>query len=303
MAVPAAVNPPEGVPARALEAYVQAAEGAPCPVPWWDLAAVGAVETGHGTHGGAHLDEAGKMTTMAVSWADAKGPMQFIDSTWSRYGQGDVNDIDDAAPAAARLLCANGWEQDRTNAFGAYNGGPGWEQYAESRNYVVEIDRFADAYRGADPGAASPPGGLLELVEEAWLFVGGMSTHIGAEWVWQAADRAMFAGAQATATPRADRLDPTFGRQLDQFIAASNGTVWVNSGFRSEAEQQVLWDASDKSGTWVAPPGSSFHNRGLAADLGFSGGGEAWAHANAARYRLTFPMSYEPWHVELEGIR
>ena len=97
-------NPPggvEGIPPRALQAYVQASAGAPCKLPWWDLAAVGAVESGHGTHGGAHIQDDGTMSVMAVSYADAYGPMQFILPTWKTYGQGDVNDIDDAAPATA----------------------------------------------------------------------------------------------------------------------------------------------------------------------------------------------------------
>ena len=143
----------DGIPDRALVAYVQAAESAPCAVPWYVLAAVGAVETGHGTHGGSHLGEDGKMTVMAVSHADAYGPMQFIAPTWERYGSGDINDIDDAAPAAARLLCANGYERDARNAIGAYNGGENWPRYAESRRYVELVDEYSAAYSQANPRA------------------------------------------------------------------------------------------------------------------------------------------------------
>nr|WP_281362125.1 lytic murein transglycosylase [Cellulomonas humilata] len=48
-------------------------------------------------------------------WSHAVGPMQFLPSTWSRWasdgdgdGAQDPNDIDDAALAAARYLCASG---------------------------------------------------------------------------------------------------------------------------------------------------------------------------------------------------
>lgn len=145
----------DGIPDRALVAYVAAADGAPCDLPWYVLAAVGAVETGHGTHGGAHLQDDGTMSVMAVSHADAFGPMQFIEPTWERYGSGNINDIDDAAPAAARLLCANGYEADPTNAIGAYNGGGNWRRYAESRRYVELVDEYAQAYAKADPKAVT----------------------------------------------------------------------------------------------------------------------------------------------------
>lgn len=98
-------------------------------------------------------------------------------------------------------------------------------------------------------------------------------------------------------------MDSEFARRLRQMITDSGGRISVNSGYRSVEEQQILWDNSDKSGTWVAAPGSSNHNWGVAADLGFSADGEEWAHANAARYGLSFPMSYEPWHIEPTGVR
>lgn len=55
---------------------------------------------------------------------------------------------------------------------------------------------------------------------------------------------------------------------------------------------------------WIALPGSSNHQRGLAADLSFaSADDKAWAHANAAEYGLNFPLSNEAWHVEPIGAR
>jgi hypothetical protein len=55
---------------------------------------------------------------------------------------------------------------------------------------------------------------------------------------------------------------------------------------------------------WVAPPGHSQHNRGNAIDLSY-GSPEAMraAHQYAAQFGLTFPMSYEDWHIEPIGAR
>lgn len=105
-------------------------------------------------------------------------------------------------------------------------------------------------------------------------------------------------------------LDATFARQLDQFIAASPG-ISIYSAFRTPQKQAKLWDAAlDKYGSpeaarkWVAPPGRSFHGRGEAADLRFTGQGALdWAHENAGRYGLTFPLSNENWHIEPAGLR
>jgi hypothetical protein len=104
-------------------------------------------------------------------------------------------------------------------------------------------------------------------------------------------------------------LDARFAKALEQMIADSGGRMWIVSGFRSVEEQQSLWDNAvakygpDEARNWVAPPGSSNHNKGVAVDFGYSDGGLAWAHANAARYGLMYPMDHEPWHIEPMGVR
>lgn len=100
-----------------------------------------------------------------------------------------------------------------------------------------------------------------------------------------------------------DGMDSEFARRLQALIEASGGRISVGSGYRSVEEQQRLWDASAKDGVWVAAPGKSNHNWGVAADLGFDGDGQAWAHENAPRFGLIFPMSWEPWHIEPVGVR
>lgn len=104
---------------------------------------------------------------------------------------------------------------------------------------------------------------------------------------------------------KANGMQPTFESKIQQLVAMSKGRVWINSGFRSDALQAKLYaqakiDHPQDPGMWVAPPGQSNHNRGLAADLG---GDIGYAHQIAAQLGLTFPMSWEPWHIEPAGLR
>ena len=56
-----------------------------------------------------------------TSTAGAKGPMQFLPSTWEAYGEGDIEDPDDAIMAAARYLANYGAPADMDRALFAYN--------------------------------------------------------------------------------------------------------------------------------------------------------------------------------------
>lgn len=104
-------------------------------------------------------------------------------------------------------------------------------------------------------------------------------------------------------------LDPTFERAVQKLLAAARGSLRVVSGWRSPAEQSVLWsEALVKYGSpeaaddWVAPPGSSMHERGLAVDLG----GDIELAARLVEelgLPLWRPLSNEPWHFELAGSR
>jgi membrane-bound lytic murein transglycosylase B len=126
-----------GVPLVALHAYWRASILAPCRIPWWVIAGIGRVETGHGSAHGSSLTAEGDTTvrilgipldgragTAAVPdtdggrldgdgrWDRAVGPMQFIPGTWGRWAadgnadeEADPHNIYDAAGAAARYLC------------------------------------------------------------------------------------------------------------------------------------------------------------------------------------------------------
>lgn len=107
-----------------------------------------------------------------------------------------------------------------------------------------------------------------------------------------------------------DGMDSGFAARLRAFIEASGGRIGVGSGYRSVEEQASLYaDAvakygEEEAGWYVAPPGNSNHNHGVAADLSYlTDDATEWAHANAYRFGLTFPMDWEDWHIEPIGVR
>lgn len=173
-----------GISAVAVAAYGRAdlmlgAEQPGCHVGWTTLAAIGDIESGHGTHGGAVLGVDGRPSIPVVgpaldgvgvaairatpestawhgdpTWDHAIGPMQFLPGTWERWaadgdgdGVADPHDIDDATVAAARYLCAGG---------GDLATAEGWHRavlsYNHSEEYVAAVLARADAYAAAARG-------------------------------------------------------------------------------------------------------------------------------------------------------
>lgn len=108
-----------------------------------------------------------------------------------------------------------------------------------------------------------------------------------------------------------DGVDEWFRTALERMIADAPGGVSITSGYRSPEHQQRLWDAAvarygseQAASHWVARPGRSNHQHGVAVDLHFSTNEvREWFHANVSRYGLAFPMDHEPWHIEPYGVR
>jgi membrane-bound lytic murein transglycosylase B len=162
----------------ALDAYLRAAleteaQRPECNLPWWLLAGIGRVESGHGTFATSTLDAAGTARpsiigialdggndTAVITDTDggrldgdrisdrAVGPMQFIPSTWARYevdgngdGVADPQNLYDAARAAADYLCTAGGDLSTDagiqRAVFAYN---------HSDAYVAKVLSFAQEY-------------------------------------------------------------------------------------------------------------------------------------------------------------
>lgn len=167
-----------GIPAIALQAYGTATlrmerEQPSCHLGWTTIAAIGGVESAHGSHGGAYLLASGLTSHRILGpalngdgvakvrateettgwhgdalWDHAVGPMQFIPSTWHTWGAdgdgdgvADPNDINDAAWTTARYLCASGAD---------LRSSEGWARaifsYNHSDDYVRSILATANAY-------------------------------------------------------------------------------------------------------------------------------------------------------------
>lgn len=173
-----------GIPARALQAYAAAAgaanESTPgCGIGWNTLAAIGLIESGHGTHGGGEITPAGQASQPIIgpslngdgfaaipdtdagaldgdtAWDHAVGPMQFIPSTWRQAGRDGSGDgvadplnIDDAALSAASYLCAA--DRDLTAA-------RGWTDavysYNQSDAYLTQVRDRANSYAALSAAA------------------------------------------------------------------------------------------------------------------------------------------------------
>jgi membrane-bound lytic murein transglycosylase B len=170
--------PAVGISEIALKAYGYAAlrvtaDLPACHLAWTTLAAIGKIESDHGREGGATLQPDGTALPPIIGAAlDGKdgrqliadtdagrydgdrqydravGPMQFIPRTWVQYqvdadqdGQADPNNLNDAALAAGRYLCAGGKDL-------ATNGG-WWAailSYNELQAYAKNVFDAANDY-------------------------------------------------------------------------------------------------------------------------------------------------------------
>ncbi len=139
------------IPPDYLLLYQQA--GLAFDIPWEVLAAVGKVECDHGRHPDPACRQRG-----VENYAGAGGPMQFLASTWRRYGiDADQDGIADrwnpadAIVSAASYLAASGAPDDLEAALYAYN---------PSQAYVDEVLAWATHYQEA---AAAGTGEPLDL--------------------------------------------------------------------------------------------------------------------------------------------
>lgn len=120
------------IPSEQLIAIQTAA--ASCGLPWQVLAGVARTESDFGRD-------------MSTSSAGAIGYGQFLPSTWAAYGDGgDPYRYEDALPAMARYLCANGGAGDVRGALYAYNHAD-W--------YVARVTAVAVKYGYLAPGSSA----------------------------------------------------------------------------------------------------------------------------------------------------
>jgi hypothetical protein len=165
------------IPERAMAAYAGAALALAqthpeCGIGWNTLAAIGLVETEHGTSNGSRIDPDGVARPGIVgtpldgegtdevpdtdhgeidgdpTWDRAVGPMQFLPATWAqlaedgnRDGDTDINNIDDASLTAGSYLCDVG--RDLTQSDGWIAAISAYNAHVEYSNRVAEA---ADHY-------------------------------------------------------------------------------------------------------------------------------------------------------------
>jgi membrane-bound lytic murein transglycosylase B len=199
-AIEAAVSGPPGatgalgIPLMVLRAYHQAAdrlavEQPSCKLPWWLLAGIGHTESGHAESGRLTADgttrgrilgprlNGGIPGDAIITDTDhgsydgdkvydrAVGPMQFIPSTWVRWGTDgnadgklDPSNIFDATLAAGHYLCADG--RDLATAAGLRAA---VLSYNHSAPYLATVLAWGAAYRD---GASALPDSPLPVVSD-----------------------------------------------------------------------------------------------------------------------------------------
>ncbi|WP_306999094.1 C40 family peptidase [Amycolatopsis thermophila] len=167
----AGLSGPLDIPERALIGYATGEltlreEDPGCHLSWVTLAGIGKASSDHGRFGGGSLDANGTLTkalgavplTGAAGEAATEsrsGPMQLTQAEWQRAGvRGNIQDIDDAAVAAGRTLCAGGTD---------LQAGQGWWKaiatYRDSDLFRQQALGNAQLYAqlSLDPASASAP--------------------------------------------------------------------------------------------------------------------------------------------------
>ena len=288
------------IPAEYLALYQEAATA--WGIDWAVLAGIGKVECDHGR---SQLRGCNPVGTVNV--AGARGPMQFLGSTWragagtfqpdvagppvasGQENQGYATDGNgdgladpwapaDAINAAARFLRRNGAPNDYNAAIWAYN---------HSDAYRSSVLGWAETYRGAATQPA--PGGVAVPGPVPLTTVRGITVHT------------------------------SIASQVDAMVAAAagDGVQLSGSGYRSHDRQIELRRAhcgpsnyaiyempSSQCSPPTARPGSSMHEQGLAIDFvncsSRSTACHQWLAGHAATYGF-FNLPSEPWHWSIDG--
>jgi hypothetical protein len=82
--------------------------------------------------------------------------------------------------------------------------------------------------------------------------------------------------------------------RMDRAARADGVHLTITSGYRSDAEQAVLWNRHPDP-RWVARPGTSLHRYGTELDLG-PPSAYGWLARNAERFHFKKRYAWEPWH-------
>lgn len=197
------------IPAQALAAY-QRTDGWCDGLRWELVAAIGEIESGHGSANGASLDESGEASPWIFGppldgsdgtaripvaswlgwwglpgpWEQAVGPMQFRAPTFDRWGvdgdeDGVVNphDLDDAAASAASYLCGpSAAVTDERAAVLRYNRS---SSYAD--RVLALADEFAAGPLVSADGLICPVAGAVSFTDTWGAPRSGARLHKGVD--------------------------------------------------------------------------------------------------------------------------
>ncbi|HEY8467070.1 MAG TPA: transglycosylase SLT domain-containing protein [Solirubrobacterales bacterium] len=172
----------------------------------------------------------------------------------------------------------------------------------------VPPQRAAVSFPGADPptrvrvvvrGTAAAPGSTEDPIE-ARAAATAEAFPVPAPPATGAANRAASGGGYAgpLAYRSGEGMRPDVARAYDALRAAAaraGHALYVNSGYRSDAEQARLF-AANPDPRWVAPPGRSLHRCGTELDLG-PPSAYGWLARNASRFGFVVRYPWEPWHL------
>jgi soluble lytic murein transglycosylase-like protein len=167
---------------------------------------------------------------------------------------------------------------------------------------VARANGFSDVGVTFPDAATIAPVRVRVLVKEE-VRVGGRSTRVSAvaEAQLGPTDLTGFAEGGGYSGPLAYRqgkpMRPDVALAFDRMEAAARGdgvTLSITSGYRSDAEQAVLW-ARHPDPKWVARPGTSLHRYGTELDLG-PPSAYAWLASNSERFHFIRRYAWEPWH-------
>lgn len=257
---------------------------------------------------GSQVSRAGALGSMQVmpgtgeeiarSLGDKNFPFNGTDAEKKAYLQQD--DVSERYGEAYYTQMLNRYGGDQQAALVAYNGGPAradaW--LANGRDDSVIPKETADYYK--------------KVLGQAGASTGRTMGQAG-----PSAARAFLLSVTNKGEDSIDGMQEGFGNKVAALLQAAPAGIreklGIYSGARSNERQAELFnEAVAKYGSvaearkWVAPPGNSQHNKGLAADLSY--GGQSlkdappevvdWLHQNAGRFGLKFPLANENWHIE-----
>lgn len=236
-----------------------------------------------------------------------------LEAHW-KTPQGNEDNIKIGGEYLSKMLTR--YDGDLEAALVAYNAGPG------------NGDKWLNG--GRDYSKLPKPGETLPYVQRVFTaykgqeITGATSDEIqrslkgGGPTAYYSGDAGTFLKTVLQKQHGAEHIDGMLPAMQDRLAALFNAAppevrdgLDILSGKRSTERQKELWEASDKTGKWVARPGNSRHEHGDASDLGWKGGKfvtappavKEWVHANAEKFGLRFPLTHEPWHIETVEAR